>query len=191
MGLERYVVDAVVVEGRSAREIARLHGISKSWVYALVARFHAGGYDALAPRSRRPRSCSHQVGPELQAAILSCATSSVTPVTTVAPSPSRTTWRSPFPTSHRWHRSWRILSRHGLITPQPHKRPRSSFIRFEAALPNEMWQADSTHWHLADGSGVEILNLIDDHSRLAVGSDAFSTVKAADVVQSFLPPGSR
>jgi hypothetical protein len=54
---------------------------------------------------------------------------------------------------------WRILRRHGLITPQPHKRPRSSFVRFEAALPNELWQADTTHWRLADGSDVEILNL--------------------------------
>ncbi len=80
---------------------------------------------------------------------------------------------------------WRILSRHGLITPQPHKRPRCSFIRFEAAIPNELWQADSTHWQLADGSGVEILNLIDDHSRLLLAADCFITVKAADVVQTF------
>ena len=79
---------------------------------------------------------------------------------------------------------WRILARHGLITPQPHKRPRSSFIRFEASLPNELWQADSTHWQLADGSGVEILNCLDDHSRLLVVADAYVTVKAADVVQS-------
>ncbi len=44
---------------------------------------------------------------------------------------------------------WRILSRHELITPQPHKRPRSSFVRFEAGLPNERWPADATGWHLA------------------------------------------
>ena len=67
---------------------------------------------------------------------------------------------------------WRILRRHGLITPQPHKRPRFSFVRFEAALPNELWQADTTHWRLADGSDVEILNLIDDHSRLLLAADA-------------------
>jgi hypothetical protein len=53
---------------------------------------------------------------------------------------------------------WRILQRQGLITPQPHKRPRSSFLRFAADLPNELWQADTTHWQLADGSDVEILD---------------------------------
>ncbi|MBJ7610891.1 MAG: hypothetical protein JF924_01080 [Candidatus Dormibacteraeota bacterium] len=80
---------------------------------------------------------------------------------------------------------WRILKRHGLITPQPHKRPRCSFVRFEAQLPNEMWQCDSTPWQLADGSQVEILNLLDDHSRLFLNSTTFPTVKAANVVQAF------
>src|SRR5207253_6050946 len=79
----------------------------------------------------------------------------------------------------------RILHRHGLITPQPHKPPRSSFIRFEAQLPNELWQTDATHWTLAGGATVEILNLIDDHSRLALASVAFPTVKAADVAEAF------
>ena len=59
MSLERYVVDAVVLEGRSPTEIARLHGISRSWLYQLLRRFHEGGYAALAPRSRRPHTCSH------------------------------------------------------------------------------------------------------------------------------------
>jgi hypothetical protein len=68
---------------------------------------------------------------------------------------------------------WRIVARRGLITPQPRNRPKSSFIRFEADSPNQLWQADSTNWQLADGSGVEILNCVDDHSRVLVVSDAF------------------
>ncbi len=60
MGLARYVVDAVLLEGRSAREVAAAHGISKSWIYVLIERYRAGGYEALEPRSRRPRGCSHQ-----------------------------------------------------------------------------------------------------------------------------------
>ncbi len=52
------------------------------------------------------------------------------------------------------------------MVPQPHKRPRSSWTRFEAHLPNDCWQSDVTHWKLADGSDVEIINVIDDHSRL-------------------------
>jgi transposase InsO family protein len=80
---------------------------------------------------------------------------------------------------------WRNLKRRGFVTSQPQKRPKSSFIRFEADLPNERWQADITHWALANGSGVEICNWIDDHSRLLVGSDALAVYKAADVVGSF------
>ena len=59
---------------------------------------------------------------------------------------------------------WRILSRRGFVTPQPQKRPRSSFVRFEAQMPNERWQADITRWRLGGGTEVEILNVIDDHS---------------------------
>src|SRR5207253_2604000 len=80
---------------------------------------------------------------------------------------------------------WRILSRRGFVTPQPHKRPRSSWIRFEADQPNERWQADLTHWALAGGSEVGILNVLDDHSRLLVASDGRAHTKAADVVVSF------
>ena len=56
---------------------------------------------------------------------------------------------------------WRILSRRGFVSPQPQKRPRSSFVRFEAQMPNERWQADITHVRLASGTEVEILNVID------------------------------
>ena len=185
MGRERYVVDTVVLEGRSARDVARASGVSKSWICKLVARYHEGGYPALEPRSKRPRSCPHQVSSPTQEAIvqlrhdLDAAGLDCGPHTiayhlglTCKDVPSVAT-------------IWRILCRHGLITPQPHKRPRSSYIRFQAELPNEMWQTDVTHWPLADGSHAEILNFIDDHSRLCPASTAFPVVKSVDVVQTF------
>jgi transposase InsO family protein len=79
----------------------------------------------------------------------------------------------------------RILTRHGRITPQPKKRPRSSYIRFQAEMPNEMWQADFTHWRLADGSDVEILCWIDDHSRCAISVTAHRRVTGPIVVITF------
>lgn len=39
----------------------------------------------------------------------------------------------------------RTLTRQSLVEPQPKKRPRSSYIRFEAAQPSETWQSDFTH----------------------------------------------
>src|SRR5690242_11102072 len=70
MGMARYVVDAVVLEGRSVREVARAHGLSKTWIYELLGRYRDGGYEALEPRSRRPRKCPHQTPPELVEEIL-------------------------------------------------------------------------------------------------------------------------
>ena len=51
---------------------------------------------------------------------------------------------------------WRVLSRRGFVIAEPHKRPKSSEVRFEADQPNERWQLDITHWRRADGSNVEI-----------------------------------
>jgi transposase InsO family protein len=80
---------------------------------------------------------------------------------------------------------WRILTRRGFVTPQPHKRPKSAGKRFCAAMPNERWQADITHWQLADGTEVEILNIEDDHSRLDIASDPRPTFTGDDVLAGF------
>jgi transposase InsO family protein len=186
-GLARYVVDAVILEGRSAREVAQAHGISKSWIYELIGRYRQGGYEGLEPRSRRPRSCKHETPAETVQAILGlreqlqrdghdCGPA------TIAYHLAQQAGDERVPSVCT---IWRILRREGLIVPQPQKKPRSSLIRFQAELPNEMWQADITHWRLADGTDVEILNMIDDHSRLFLTSQAFSTVKAPDVVEVF------
>jgi transposase InsO family protein len=79
----------------------------------------------------------------------------------------------------------RILTRRGFVTPAPKKRPKSSYVRFVADLPNECWQSDMTHWHLADGTGVEILTFLDDHSRLALNVRAYPTVTMENVRRLF------
>jgi transposase InsO family protein len=79
----------------------------------------------------------------------------------------------------------RILGAAGLVVPEPRKRPRSSWIRFEAAAPNELWQSDVTHWRLADGSEVEICSWLDDHSRYLLGATACRRVSGDDVGATF------
>ncbi len=177
-----------MLEGRRVSELAAAHGVHRSWIYKLIARYQAGGYEALQPRSRRPRSCRHQTPTEVVEAILKLRESLQQKghdagAATIAyhlagelkngtPAPSVST-------------IWRILRREGLVLAQPQKRPHSSLIRFEADLPNEMWQTDITHWHLASGEHAEIMNMIDDHSRLFLASQAFGTTKAQDVVDVF------
>ena len=138
-GLGRYIVDAVVLEHRSPTQLARDHKISRRWIFKLLRRFKEGGYASLDPRSRRPKSCSHQVEAKVQKLIvklrreLAAAGHDAGPHTIhyhlskkVSEPPSVAT-------------IWRILKRHGLVTPQPQKRPKSSFISFAAQLPNETW----------------------------------------------------
>jgi len=181
----RYLVEAHVREGRPVAELAAAHGVHRSWLYKLLDRYKQGGYEALQPRSRRPRSCPHKTSLEIEQAIIGLRAKLVRQGHDAGPHtivrhlerdsdqvPSRAT-------------IWRVLRRHRLVEDQPQKRPKSSLVRFCAELPNEMWQADTTHWRLADGVDVEILNLIDDHSRFHLASDAYRAVTAQDVVQSF------
>jgi transposase InsO family protein len=181
----RYLVEAHVLEGRPVAELATAHGVHRSWIYKLLARYRQGGLKALEPRSRRPLSCPHQTSAELAQAIVRLRRELEqlghdAGAQTIAYHLAQS--REDVPSLSTISR---VLRREGLISPQPQKRPHCSLQRFEAQLPNELWQADITAWKLASGEVVEILNLIDDHSRLHLASDAHVRVKAADVVQSF------
>jgi transposase InsO family protein len=79
----------------------------------------------------------------------------------------------------------RTLHRQGLITPAPKKRPRSSYVRFQADQPNECWQADFTHYPLSTGADVEILSWLDDHARHALSVTAHPRVTGPIVVATF------
>ena len=186
MRLGRFLVEAVVVSGASPTELARTHGISRSWLFKLLARYRAGGYEAVEPRSRRPGSSPNRTPPDVVERVLRLRTELVDAGLDAGPQSIVSYLEMGGGSSPAKATVWRILKANGLVTPQPQKRPRSSWIRFQAELPNEMWQADATHWQLAAGSHVEILNLIDDHSRFCLASVAFRTVKAADVLETFL-----
>jgi len=185
MDLGRFLVDAVVIGGSSPTELARSHPISRSWLFRFLARYRSGGYAALEPRSRRPRSSPQGTTIEIQQAIVDLRQQLVEGGLDAGAQTIAHHLRLRFGSTPSRPTIWRILKAKGLITPQPHKRPRSSWIRFQAELPNEMWQADSTHWRLADATDVEILNLLDDHSRFCLASVALRTVKAPDVLETF------
>jgi transposase InsO family protein len=189
MDLAGYVINAVLVEGCSVTEVCEAHDISRSWLYELIARYRALGDEGLRPQSKRPHSSPTRVEASVEDEIVALRKE----LAGLGVDAGAHTIHYHLQRRYRRRRRavpsvatiWRVLSRRGFVTPQPQKRPRSSWRRFQAELPNECWQADTTHWALADGTDVEILNIIDDHSRLLVASRAFATAKAADVVETF------
>lgn len=185
MDKARYLVEAHLREGRSVAELARSHGVHRSWLYKLLARHRADPGAGLVPRSRRPRRSPAAMAPSLVDEIVAMRRNLLAQGLDAGAL-----------TLH-WHLArrhgavpstssiWRVLRRRGLVTPQPRKRPRSSFVRFEAALPNECWQSDMTHWALSSARGAEIVNFLDDHSRLCLRSVALPVTTAVDVGQVF------
>jgi transposase InsO family protein len=185
MSMARLVVAAIRMEGRSQSEVAAHYGLSRRWVHELLKRYDVHGEDGLEPRSRRPLHSPQRTSDEVEDRIVELRKALIDQgldagAHTIAFHLGQVVEAVPSVAT-----IWRILSRRGFVTPQPQKRPKSSFVRFCAELPNQRWQADITHWELADGADVEICNWVDDHSRLLVGSAARWVYKAADVVATF------
>jgi transposase InsO family protein len=186
MSRARVAVLQVVSQQLTVTAAAAEYGISRRHLHRLLARYREGGLDALEPRSRRPRTTPIATPESVRQRVIELRRQLTAdgldagPVTIGwqleregLPALSTSTIR-------------RILHQAGLITPEPRKRPRSSYTRFEMAQPNEMWQSDFIHWRLADGTDVEVLNWLDDHSRYLVSCTAHAPVTGDDVVTVFL-----
>ncbi|HEX4402059.1 MAG TPA: IS481 family transposase [Galbitalea sp.] len=185
MQKNRIIVISVVVEGRSKAEVARDYGVTYRWVHTLVGRYLAGGWEAIEPRSRRPHTSPTRTSAELEEAILGLRRSLQAAGYDAGPHTIAAHLEREHGTSPAVSTIWKVLTRHGLVIAEPRKRPRSSYLRFEADLPNETWQSDFTHWRLQSGEGVEILTFIDDHSRLALTVTAYPVVTVQLVLTQF------
>jgi transposase InsO family protein len=189
MSKHRVAVLKVVSKQLSVTAAAAAYGMSRQHLQRLLKRYREGGLEALEPRSRRPLTSPQRTTDEVRARIIALRTELTArgldagPVT-IAWHLGREGRSVPSTSTIR-----RLLHTARLVTPQPRKRPRSSWIRFEAAAPNELWQSDFTHWRLADGAEVEVLDWLDDHSRFLLGCTAFSRVSGDDVVATFVAAG--
>ena len=158
MSKARLVITAVVVEGRSQSAVARTYGVSQGWVSRLVARYRSEGEAAFDAQSRRPHTSPTRLPQSTIDLVLRLREELASKG--LDNGPATIAWHL------RHHHGLAVgtatIHRHlraaGLINPQPQKRPKSSYIRFAAEQPNERWQADFTHWWLADGTHVEILS---------------------------------
>jgi len=189
MSKHRVAVLKVVSSQLSVTAAAAEYGISRGHLHRLLRRYRDGGLDDLEPRSRRPHTSPHGTSDAVRGRIVALRTELTTGGLDAGP--ATIAWHLereglPVPSTSTIRR---ILHAAGLVVPEPRKRPRSSWIRFEAAAPNEVWQSDFTHWHLADGTEVEIISWLDDHSRYLLACAAFMRVAGDDVVATFTAAG--
>ena len=188
MSKARLILTALFIEGQTPSEVARRYDVHRSWVHRLKTRYLAEGEAAFAPRSTRPKT-SPTATPAATVEAVRRLRKELTDKGLDA-GPDTIVWHL----AHHQQTSLspstvaRILSRDGLVTPTPSKRPKSSYLRFDAEQPNECWQADFTHYRLADParSDTEILTWLDDHSRYALDVTAHRRVTGPIVAARFL-----
>ena len=167
------------------RDVATQYQVSRSWIYELVARYRAEGDTAFEPRSRRPRTSPSGTTPEIVKLIIDLRDELTLAGLDAGPATIRWHLEHHHNTSIAASTIHRHLRAAGRVTDQPQKKPRSSYIRFAAEQPNETWQADFTHHRLADGTDIEILTWLDDHSRYALSVTAHKRVTGPIVVDTF------
>ena len=163
---QRYRAVLEAAAGVPVTEVAARYEVSRQSVHAWIRRYADGGLGGLMDRSRRPESCPHQVGPQVEAVVCEMRRDHPRwgPVRLVhelaragvVPVPSRMS-------------VYRVLVRHGLVDPRPRKRPRDSYVRWEREAPMALWQLDIVGGaFLADGTEAKVVTGVDDHSRYCV-----------------------
>jgi transposase InsO family protein len=162
------------------------YGFSRRHLHRLLVRYRQGGLEALEPRSRAPKSNPAATPEVVRTQVIElrrrlCAEGLDAGPVTIGWHLEQEGLKAPSTSTIR-----RILNQAGLIIPEPRKRPRSSYLRFEAAQPNEMWQSDFMHARLADGGDVEVLSWLDDHSRFLLACTAHQPVTGDTILATFL-----
>jgi len=186
MSKARVVVSKIISKQMSASEAAAAYGVSRQHVHRWLARYRDQGFDGLELRSRRPHSNPRRTASEVAERIVALRRELAGQG--LDHGPQTICWHLeqqhlPVPSTSTIRR---ILVAAGLVAPEPRKRPKSSYRRFEADQPNQCWQSDFTHWQLADGTSVEIINWLDDHSRYLLAAIARPRISGEDVVTTFL-----
>lgn len=179
MSVRRAIVEADV-STMNVVEFCRTHGVSTWFFYDLRRRHAREGDVVLAARSRAPHRVPSRTPAAVEDAIVRVRKQLVDEGLDAGPATIRfhldDLERVPSEST-----IWRILVARGQVNPQPAKAPKSR-RSFTAERANEVWALDDTDWVLADGTGVKILDIIDDHSRLAVASRAMPACDGPNVL---------
>lgn len=189
MSKARLVITAVTVEKRPVAEVVATYGVSRSWLYELLARYRDEGEAALEPRSRAPKTSPGATPPATVELVLRLRKQLLEDGHDAGP--ETLLWHLAQHHAVTLSRATihRILTRHGAITPEPKKKPKSSYTRFQAAMPNETWQSDFTHYPLTDTAtfpkGIEIITWLDDCTRYALHVSAHRAITTPIVKATF------
>src|SRR5262245_57652920 len=184
MATRNLIGEVAFADGLNVSAFCREHGIGRDAFYQLRARYRLEGPAGLEARSRAPKRVANRTSAEVEDAVVGLRKELIDQGLDAGAESihdqlaERLASRTRVPSAPT---IYRILRRRGFITANPRKRPVPAVRRFAAERANECWQFDVTHWGLADGTPVEIINGLDDCSRLAVACTVVTVATLANV----------
>lgn len=187
------VMAFVAGEAMNVTRVCVDSGVSRKTFYKYVERCRESGVAGFEERSRRPRTFPHAVAADVEDAVVALRKK----LADEGHECGATTIQWHLGHDRRFKRRMpsvatvhRILVRRGFVLPQPEKRPKSSWQRFEAPAPNEWWQIDFIEWVTAVGL-VKVFNVLDDHSRVVCRSRAVVEATSEEAWTTFCQAAQR
>jgi transposase InsO family protein len=179
---QRHQAVLEVFAGVSITQVALRYGVTRQTVHRWLRRYAALGLAGLADQPSRPVTCPHQMPPEIEARIITLRVEHPEWGPQTLHHELGEEGSTPLPA---YSSIYRCLLRHGLVTPEPRKRKRSDFRRWERSRSMELWQMDVMGGvKLEDGSELKLITGIDDHSRFCVSAKLVPRATARPVCEA-------
>ncbi len=163
-------------------EICRRFGISRKTGYKWLERYALEGIMGLQDRSRRPRTSPKRTPDFMEKAALDIRQEHVA-------------WGGRKIKTRLQNLCWQkvpaastiteILRRHGYMDPEESIK-HQTWNRFEAQVPNALWQMDFKGHFESAGGRCHPLTVLDDHSRYSLGLEACPDEKGLTVHQRLI-----
>jgi transposase InsO family protein len=172
MKQRRQMLDAVDSGDLTVTEACALWRVSRQTFYVWRRRCDSDGDAGLKNRSSRPRRSPGRIAPLLEGQIVDMRRAHPRWGARRIRVELRRRGVTAVPARSTVHQ---VLIRNGLVrvsAPTPPE-PVTRFVRSKA---NELWQMDATEVELRDGTAVEVISALDDHSRCCGHVEAFAAL---------------
>jgi len=174
------MLDAVERGELTVTEACRLWGVSRQTFYVWRRRRDGEGDGGLGNRSSRPRRSPGRMAPTLESLIVDMRRAHPRWGARRIRAELRRRGVEPLPARSSVHRA---LVRNGLVAERRREPP--AVRRFVRRRANELWQTDAKEWHLSDGTVVQVVSVLDDHSRLCGAVRAFAALSCEAAIEVF------
>lgn len=182
MSNKKLFITTALEEKGNFSALCQRFNISRECGYKWLKRYKELGLKGLEERSKRPLSSPLKTSPECEAKILQVRNKHPAWGARKIHAYLRRIEKISLPTPST---ITRILHRHNRISEEESGKHKA-FLRFEHALPNQLWQMDFKGFFEVNGERCNPLTVLDDHSRYSLCLEACKNQQTGTVQEKLI-----